>query len=190
VESERFDGWVRALTARRSRRGALVELLGGGLGLAGVTAVEAKKHKKKKGGSPPASPPGSPPVAPPPSTASCPASCPVCQACVDGRSCTVQPNRTPCGNGGCRECQGGVCVSVPDETRCQGAGLCRDGLCNQPPDCLSIDSAPCGADAPCCNGTCDPIDFIPTCQGQGEAGAPCHVDFDCLTGTCVAFRCQ
>jgi hypothetical protein len=44
MESGRFDGWVRAWTAGRSRRGAVLGLLGGGLSLIGLSETRAKKH--------------------------------------------------------------------------------------------------------------------------------------------------
>jgi hypothetical protein len=73
MDGSQFDTLLRGLTTARSRRGAVVGLLGGTLGLFGLTETEAKhkhkkhkKHKKPPGsGSPPASPPVSPPPSPP-----------------------------------------------------------------------------------------------------------------------------
>src|SRR3954462_6727970 len=69
MDGSQFDGLLRSLTTARSRRGAMVGVLGGALGLLGLTESEAKhkkKHRKKKGnGSPPSSPPTSPPPSPP-----------------------------------------------------------------------------------------------------------------------------
>jgi hypothetical protein len=70
MDGTRFDTLLRGLTATKSRRNAVVGLLGGTFGLFAMTESEAKrkKHKKKKhrGGSPPASPPPSPPPGPTP----------------------------------------------------------------------------------------------------------------------------
>ena len=49
LQPKRFDSWVRGLTTARSRRSALVGLIGGGLGLLSFGESEAKKHKMKKG---------------------------------------------------------------------------------------------------------------------------------------------
>jgi hypothetical protein len=61
MDGSQFDTLLRGLTIASSRRGAVVGLLGGTLGLLGLTESEAKHkkkhHKKKKGSSPPASPP-------------------------------------------------------------------------------------------------------------------------------------
>jgi hypothetical protein len=60
MDGSQFDTLLRGLTSARSRRGALVGLLGGALGLFGLTQSEAKhkhkKHKKKGKVSPPPSP--------------------------------------------------------------------------------------------------------------------------------------
>lgn len=45
----RFDTLTRSLTTARSRRGTLASLLGGTLGLLGLTDTVAKKKGKKKG---------------------------------------------------------------------------------------------------------------------------------------------
>ena len=118
MDTERFDSWVRALTGVRSRRGTLVGLLGGGLGLIGLTEAEAKKHKKHKkkkgGGAPP--PPACTPVCAGKACGDdgCGGSCGSCggTACVSGAcSCTGQPDLTGCGGG--RQCSGGVCATPP-----------------------------------------------------------------------------
>src|SRR4051812_19841269 len=89
MDTERFDRWVRTLTAPRSRRGALTGLLGGGLSLLGVAGATAKHHKKKhkrKQGRDTSPPP--PPLSPGPG-------CPTCTGKV-------------CGDDGC----GGSCGRV------------------------------------------------------------------------------
>jgi hypothetical protein len=190
MDGSQFDTLLRGLTTARTRRDALIGILGGGLGLLSFSESEAKhhkKHKKKGRGSPPASPPPLPPTSPP--SPQCPASCPVCQQCVDGRTCTVQPNATPCGDVACQECRGGVCVNVPDETPCQENGLCGRGTCNQPPNCISTDGTSCEIDADCCNGQCLSAGGPPTCNGRGGTGARCLIDDDCSSRNCLAFRC-
>src|SRR3954447_4570388 len=82
MDGSQFDTLLRGLTRARSRRGAMVGVLGSALGLLGVTESQAKhhkkKHKKKHGGSPPASPPTSPPspsCVPEPQTTTCGGNC-------------------------------------------------------------------------------------------------------------------
>jgi hypothetical protein len=48
MDADRFDSLSRSLTDTPSRRGALAALLGGSLGLLGMTETDAKKGKKKK----------------------------------------------------------------------------------------------------------------------------------------------
>src|SRR5262245_1759405 len=85
MDNERFASWVRALTTRRSRRGTLMGLGGGGLGLLTLAETNAKRHKKRK-----KKPGGSPPVV----------------------SCVGQPDLTNCGGG--QQCSGGVCATQPN----------------------------------------------------------------------------
>ena len=70
MDGSQFDTLLQGLTAARSRRGALVGLLGGAVGLFGLKESEAKhkkKHKHKKPPPPVSPPPVSPPPSPPPS---------------------------------------------------------------------------------------------------------------------------
>src|SRR4051794_2315536 len=60
MDGSQFDTLLRGLTIAKSRRGALLGLLGGTLGLLGPRETEARHHHKKhkkKGGSPSISPP-------------------------------------------------------------------------------------------------------------------------------------
>ena len=124
MDNDRFDALIRRLADTRSRRGALVGLAGGALGLLGLTEASAKKnhrrhkHKKKHGG---ASPPGSPP--PGPST-----------SCADGIKNGAESD-VDCGGGTCARCQGGQICNTRDD--CHTA-LCTAGTCQScaaPADC-------------------------------------------------------
>lgn len=65
MHHSRVDALTRSLSTAHSRRGALLALLSGELGLRSLTETAAKKHKKKKkrhrAGLPPAAPPSPPP---------------------------------------------------------------------------------------------------------------------------------
>src|SRR4051794_33582316 len=159
MDNERFDGWVRGLTTTRSRREAVVGLLGGGLGLLSLTESEAKHHKKKKkrgGGSPPVSPPGSPPASPPGSP---PTGCtPQCQ----DRECGDDGCGGSCGSCGAVPCREGVCncESQNEHTDCGGGRQCSDVFCATPPRCRNDG---CFSNDACCSGVCDFGGFIPRC---------------------------
>ena len=53
MEADRFDTLTRHLSGTHSRRGALTGLLGGTLGLVGLTEASARKRKKHKKKCPP-----------------------------------------------------------------------------------------------------------------------------------------
>jgi hypothetical protein len=166
MDGSQFDTLLRSLTTARSRRGAVVGLLGGALGLLGLTDSEAKrkkKHHKKKGqGSPPPSPPASPP---PP----CPAGCAACQ-----------------------ECQNGACVTKANDSTCNGDGRCLNGTCNPRPTCLANEATCTEGGTPCCSGNCeDPAGAnVFFCLGVASAGAICQENVHCLSNACVGYRCQ
>ena len=88
MDGSQFDTLLRGLSTARSRRGAVMGLLGGAVSLLGLTKSKAKhkkKHHHKKGkGSPPASPPTAPP--PPGPTATADASCVSPNAPLNGAS--------------------------------------------------------------------------------------------------------
>ena len=112
MDGAQFDTLLHGLTTAKSRRSAVVGLLGGALGLVGSTASKAKHHKKKKkkkkGGTPPATPPSPPSPPTPPSTCTADANC---------------SGNTPfCRNGACVGC-----VPCPDGQCCTRTGTC--GAC-------------------------------------------------------------
>ncbi len=160
MDGYQFDGLLRQINQARSRRGAVLGILGGAVGLLGLTEAEAKhkKKKKKKGSSPP-----------PPPGARCPASCPPCQQCVDGQSCTPRADGIACGDNDCKTCLSGACVNKPDETVCNsGIGHCGRGICNAPVSCTPWGN-PCAATSPaCCGGSC----VIPAGQVVGTCLGP------------------
>jgi hypothetical protein len=171
-----FDKLLRQITSARSRRSAVVGLLGGALRLLVLTETEAKRHKKKHKPKHPKHPvsPVSPPAEP-----QCPTSCPVCHECINGASCTVQSDFTPCGEDGCNVCQGGACVNRADGAQCGANGRCLDGVCDH-----------------CSNGVCEHcFDGIKNgsetdvdCGGSeclrcGQ-GKTCHGATDCESNYC------
>jgi hypothetical protein len=130
MDGSRFDSLLRGVTTARSRRGAVVGLMAGTLGLLSLTESEAKhkkKHHKKKGkGSPPASPPP-PPV--PTCTdgiqngtetgVDCGGSCPRCptgQGCNSRRDCAS----AVCAAGTCGTCTPGEFCTATQECFCVG----------------------------------------------------------------------
>jgi hypothetical protein len=115
MDGKQFDRLLRGLTTVQSRRGALLGLVGGAVGLLGVTETEAKKHKKKhkkKKPSPPASPPPSPPAPPPP---------PGPPTCSDG---IKNGNETGV------DCGGPDCPRCPNGQGCANYNDCKSALCN------------------------------------------------------------
>ena len=173
MDGSQFDGFLRGLTSARSRRGAIVGLLGIALGLVGLTDTEAKHHKKKHkkrggGGSPPASPPTSAPPAPPcvaePAESTCVGHCDTTRvnncgqavtcACPTGESCLV--------NGSCAL----ACTSTPE---CPPTCLCNGPSTEGQYHCLRF------------GGSCDALQ---TCTATGGPTG-CPPGFHCQP--CMAF---
>jgi hypothetical protein len=170
MDAERFERILRTMSTSPSRRqalsGLLGALLGGALSSGSILSAAKKKGKGGKGkkGKGKGKKGGKGKTKKP----QCPASCPVCQQCVDGQSCTPIAGNTPC----------------------DGAGRCLNGVCNQPPNCVSF-ALPCGqlpTDTPCCAGTCS--NLVNQCLTRGDAGAKCNVNADCTSQSCVGYRCQ
>ena len=155
MDADRFDTVTRFLTRARSRRGALLSLFGGALGVLGLTEADGrkkgkgKKKKKKKNPIPPSSP-LPPPQLPQPFCAgknTCGATSPL-QCDVEGRPlvqacfCYVgAPSGQPvCGllaqitdqTYDCELCaEGKICIHA------EGCGLTLEFLCVTPcPDPL------------------------------------------------------
>jgi hypothetical protein len=128
MDAPHFEQLLRQVARARSRRGAVLGVLGGIVGLLGLSETEARRHRKKPKHPKHPKHPVSPPAGP-----RCPASCPLCQECINGASCTVQSDFTPCGDDGCNVCQGGACVNRPDGTTCGDDGRCQDGVCGPKP---------------------------------------------------------
>lgn len=169
MDSTRFDALTRSLTDPRSRRRTLVSLLGGTLGLLGLTETIAKKRKpvhgegkkkKKKKNDPsptnqdPVSPSPLPP--PPPSPPPPPPPPPCANGIKDGSESDVD-----CG-GTCPRCVNGqTCTSRDD---CVSA-FCHSstGLCAM---CIPGGGPPCLSDA---TGTCSCHDVTGTCIKNAAA---------------------
>jgi hypothetical protein len=172
LDPRRFDTLARSLHELRSRRGALVALMSGTLGLLGLAETTAKKKKgkgkgKKKGGKKGGNP--SPPSSPPP------------HACTP--DCSAGRN---CGDNGC----GGSCGSCSGTLSCGGggtAGVCGTGCLS---NCQNANGTPrnCGDDG--CGNSCGP------CTGEnyacepsvGFCGCRIHNDITPCEGGCVNWR--
>jgi hypothetical protein len=170
MDGSQFDTLLRGLTIARSRRGAVVGLLGGALGVLGLTKSEAKhkKKKKKKGGSPPVSPPASPPASPPVS----PPSPPPCTPQCSGKTC----GSDGCG-GSCGPCTGGVCLANDS---------CGQS-CDQP--------GACGTTSPPCS--CNVNNGDPVCRRSVGAAlvhcdqlSTCTTTADCPPNTVCSSICS
>jgi len=125
MESDHFDALARTLTSVRSRRQALVAILGGALGMVlGATAIEETEAKKKK-------------------------PCPACKKRKKGKCKANKPDGTACPGG---TCQGGSCC-VPESAAATCAraacGTVRTNTCGQAVIC----SCPAGQDC-LSNGSC------------------------------------
>ena len=166
MDTERFDGWVRALTTARTRRSALVSLVGGGLGLVGFAAAEAKKHKKKKKKRGNVPPPASPPPASPPTA-----------ICVPDPPSATCAGRCGFWNNNCG--QSVSCLACPGSTQCLSNGSCAQA-------CQMIGGPPCPGDCGCSfptpEGTSHCIETLTTsCPTE-----TCRTTADCRPG----FQCS
>jgi hypothetical protein len=147
MDGSQFDTLLRGLTTARSRRGAVLGLLGGTLGLLGFSDTEAKKHKKKKkkhgGGSPPPSPPVSPPTS-------------GCQPHCQGKQCGDDGCGSVCGGCGTGQvCTSGTCC-IPEPVGNTCAGRCGTWTNN------------CGQSVPCAACPAGKV-----CLSNGSCSTPC-----------------
>lgn len=174
MDGARFDGLVRRLTRRGSRRAALGAASGSLLMLVGLDRDEAAAKSRK-----------------------CRPPCPACKKCTNGRCKKIHACVRCSSDGDCagtQTCQNGACVTCAHGTGCNGECLdltvCpadeQHISCNNSPGCfctriadnnntrfcavsLSCD-VPCGPDNSCplgsaCVTTC--------CDGAGDAGLRC-----------------
>jgi hypothetical protein len=165
MDPDRFDILIRSLHHARSRRRALVTLLGLS-GAAVVSRTELAEAKKK---------------------------CSPCKKRKQGKCKKKLPDGTSCGGAG-ETCQSGSCVAaapVPpfcqgkaDNTDCGGGKKCSGGVCATPPPCTN---GLCLVDGDCCSGSCDEGFFA--CD-RGGSGKFCTSAVDCVSNTCVGFLCQ
>src|SRR5687768_15838555 len=120
MDADRFDALSRSLTDARSRRTALASLLGGTLGLVGLTKTAAKK------------------------------TCPPCKKRKKGKCKKKKPDGSACAGGTCQRgvcqptpgpgdpCPGqtlcdGVCISTDEcctRADCPAGSLCCNGACS------------------------------------------------------------
>jgi hypothetical protein len=175
MDGSQFDTLLRGLTSARSRRGAVVGLLGGALGLLGLAESEAKhkkKHYKKKGGgSPPVSPPASPP--PPPcvpesETTTCGGQCGTrTNNCGQAVECFCPASKVCLVNGTCGiSCANGVtcqrtdvCFGCP-QPNTEGQSICSGNVdCRTRPPCRTTQDCAVGSQCLECvdTKTCFPV---------------------------------
>jgi hypothetical protein len=205
MDAEQFDTLARSLTDRRSRRGALASLLGGSLGLVGLTQTEAKAKKTKP--------------------------CPPCKKRKKGK-CKPKPAGTACtvSTGGSGRCQNGACIGPREcttaatcpappasllcaEATCVG-GICRFGpkpagtLCRAAASDCDVAEVCDGASLDCpanqfrpagtaCTADGNPCTINSNCNGSGtcihppvQSGAGCGVGRICCGGTCCTTQQQ
>ncbi len=138
MDANRFDTLLRALTAARSRRGALAAVVGSTLGLLRLAETTAKhrKHKKHKKRSSPLPLPLPPPPPPPLPT------------CSDGIRNGSESDI---------DCGGGTCPRCAATKTCASRNDCISALCTGTTCRACIVNDDCGTDAnptPCkCNET-------------------------------------
>jgi hypothetical protein len=190
MDGSHFDTLVRDLRVSVSRRGLLGGLLGGTLGLAGLTHTDAKHHKhhhkkKRGGGSPPASPPVPPPASPPTPLAG--PTCtdgvrngsetdtdcggPTCLPCATGRLCQ---RNTDCSTARCGDAlgEGTTCRACTSDGVCgidaNGGCLCDPdtGAClTDPPGNLPPQQSCACPPRTVCKSSLDGFFCIPLCGG-------------------------
>lgn len=156
MESERFGAVTRAALAGASRRTMLTALGTALFGGLTAAAPEVGLAARK----------------------SCKPGCGPCFTCKPGK-CKRKRKR------GQKTCKRGVCLLQPDDTACDGAGLCLNGVCNADPECPLIG---CQADSDCCSGSCMLLLSANVCA-PGPTGARCSQDANCASESCVGFRC-
>jgi hypothetical protein len=185
MDSAHFDALTRQLTGSRSRRGALLGVVGGALGLVGLAESQAKGggkggggkgkgkgHKKKK---------AKKRVTCLTITAICGgSSCGMDDVCCNQIDCDCRQdlycNRVDAGD------EMGSCGCLPGEEYV-------NGRCGTKPDCIPAGQKRGFFDIACCsgsevtdindpaNGTCLPGDLV------------CLSDGDCTGGSCRGYKC-
>ena len=139
MDANHFDTLTRSLTDAHSRRGAVAALLGGTLGVLGLTDTTAKKGKgkgrkkkrKDKGNGDTGQTPGAtPPPAPTcgdgikngsETDVDCGGSC---QPCANGQGCA---RRADCA--GDLVCSGGTCQACTANAQCGQGCFCNASVC-------------------------------------------------------------
>jgi hypothetical protein len=184
LDGSQFDTLLRGLTTAKSRRGAVLGLVGGAIGLLRLTESEAKhkkKHKKKKSrGSPPAPPPTSPPSPPPPTG---------CQRQCQGKSCGDDGCGGSCGPcvGATTQCCNGACVDLAtDPANCGLCGqACPSGECYRGScTCPNNDASLCPNASCICGQSKNDVPVGPyACRKPGEMTSGCTFGTDCPFGS-------
>lgn len=161
MDGSRFDTLTRSLGDPRSRRGALASLVGGTLGLLGLTETTAKKKKGKGNNKKRRRGRGGQTTAPAPACAegqtTCGGQCVLLTS--DPQHCGACGTVCPAGN----TCISGVCWACrPEPGSCGDNAFCDRGLrrcqpCRGAGGSCSIGGGFDGGEACCsdvCNGTC------------------------------------
>lgn len=162
MDAERFDRLARTLTDTRTRRAALTAILGGTLGLLGVSEAGAKrgkgKGKKKKRGNGPTCSDGTRNGTE--TDVDCGGNC---ARCANGKRCAIgtQENRNNCASAACSPF--GYCFACTEHSQCPGeqneACGCRNGAC------VGVTYVERGSCAACPENT-------GSCESGGGLGAP------------------
>lgn len=154
MDDSRFDALARTLTDPRSRRGALAALLGGTLGLLGLTEVDAKKKKKGKGKKGKGGK-GKPPTV----------------ACVPDLLSATCAGRCGFWTNNCGQSVG--CLACPSGEQCLGNGSCAQ-TCSSTPGCPSVCS--------CSRANTEGIRTCYTTLTSGCPTESCQTTADCRPG--------
>ena len=162
MDGHQFDDLLRALS--RSRRTLVGAALTAAGGVTGLSAIDAKKKKKK------------------PCKKKCPAGC-----CTGKHGKCIQPGQqssTQCGTGGeiCRStgCGGGSTTEPPDTCATTCEGCCAGETCF-----MDNDDGHCGLNGVACFGCADNEECAST-HCCGKPGHECSEGGDC----CLALVCD
>lgn len=147
MEADRFDLMTRALAATSHRRQALLALVGGSLGLLGLSEADAKRKKKK-----------------------CKKNQKKCgKKCVPASGCCAD---SECTEG--RTCQNGQCNCPLGTALCPGKGCVAPAQCGGTPNCPSAFPKRCPVTTQDPEGLC--VVNSDVCCNSAQGGGSCDED--------------